>query len=315
MARAHVDLPSRIEALRAFNRFYTRRIGVLDERHLQSPFSLAEARVLYELSRGERRTATEIGRELGLDAGYLSRILRRFERQNLIERTASPDDARRSLLHLTGQGRRAFAPLEAKTRNIARDILNPLPVERREHLLTNMRSIQRILSGDTGEVTLRTHRYGDMSWLVGKQIEIYEREYGWRGRFEYMMIRIAADILEEFDSARERIWIAERNGERVGSVCVVAESKSVARLRLLLVDPEARGSGLGRRLVEECVAFARAAGYRKMILWTQHPLHTARSLYENAGFRLVGTKKHRDFGLTLVGETWELNLSRPKPDS
>jgi len=315
MPRTDVDLPNRIEALRAFNRFYTRRISVLDERHLQSPFSLVEARVLYELSRGERRTATDIGRELGLDAGYLSRILRRFERERLIERTPSDDDARRSMLRLTGKGGRAFAPLEKKTRDIARDILRPLPAVQREHLLTNMRSIQRILTGSTGEITLRTHRYGDMSWLVGKQIEVYEHEYGWRGRFEYMMIRIAADILEDFDPARERIWIAERNGERIGSVCVVAESKSVARLRLLLVDPEARGSGLGRRLVDECVSFARAAGYRKMILWTQQALHAARGLYENAGFRLVGTKKHRDFGLTLVGETWALDLTRIKSGS
>lgn len=302
------ELPARIEALRAFNRFYTRRIGVLEERHLQSPFSLAEARVLYELSRGERSTATEIGRELSLDAGYLSRILRRFERQRLIERTPSSDDARRSLLRLTEKGRRAFAPLEAKTLTIARDILKPLPAERRDRLLTNMRSIQRILTDTTGEVTLRTHRYGDMSWIVERQIEVYEREYGWRERFEHMMIRIAADILENFDPARERIWIAERNGERVGSVCVVAESKSVARLRLLMVEPEARGSGLGRRLVDECVAFARAAGYRKMILWTQHVLHAARGIYEDAGFRLVARKKHRDFGVALTGETWELAL-------
>jgi DNA-binding MarR family transcriptional regulator/GNAT superfamily N-acetyltransferase len=306
---ADTELPGRIEALRAFNRFYTRKIGVLDERHLQSPFSLAEARVLYELSRGGRVTATVIGRELGLDPGYLSRILRRFERQRLIERTPSKDDARRSLLRLTAKGRHAFAPLETKTRGIARDILKPLSPERRERLLANMQSVRRILNGTTaGSVTLRTHRYGDMSWIAERQIEVYEQEYGWRERFEYMMIRIAADILENFDPARERIWVAERDGVRIGSVCVVAETKSVARLRLLLVDPEARGSGLGRKLVDECTEFARAAGYRKMVLWTQHVLHAARGIYEDAGFRLVGRKKHRDFGVALIGETWELTL-------
>jgi DNA-binding MarR family transcriptional regulator/GNAT superfamily N-acetyltransferase len=309
--RTGTDLANRVEALRAFNRFYTRRIGVLDERHLQSPFSLAEARVLYELSRSNNATATDIGRELGLDAGYLSRILRRFERKRLIERTPSKDDARRVLLRLTTKGSRAFAPLEAKTREIARAILKPLAETDRDRLLSNMGAVETILndgSGEAGPVTLRTHRYGDMSWIAARQIDAYAREYGWGDRFEAMMTHIAADILENFDPARERIWIAERNSERVGSVCVVAETKTVARLRLLLVEPEARGSGLGRRLVAQCIDFARAAGYRKMILWTQHVLHAARGIYEDAGFRLVAKKKHRDFGVALTGEIWELDL-------
>jgi GNAT superfamily N-acetyltransferase len=214
-------------------------------------------------------------------------------------------------LRLTEKGRRAFAPLEAKTREIARSILEPLPESGRDRLLANMRAVETILNGGSGEaapVMIRTHRYGDMSWIAARQIETYAHEFGWRERFEPMMVRIAADILENFDPARERIWIAERNGERVGSVCVVAESKTVARLRLLLVEPEARGSGLGRRLVGQCIDFARASGYRKMILWTQHVLHPARGIYEREGFRLIARKKHRDFGVALTGETWELDL-------
>lgn len=309
--RSGSALDNRVEALRAFNRFYTRRIGVLDERHLQSPFSLAEARVLYELSRAQSITATDIARELGLDAGYLSRILRRFERGKLVERVKAKDDARRSFLRLTEKGRRSFAPLQSKTREIARGILLPLSGANRDRLSANMRAIETILNGarkGAEDVTLRTHRYGDMSWIVQRQIELYEQEYGWRGRFEYLMIQIAADILRDFDCARERIWIAECGGERVGSVCVVAESKSVARLRLLLVEPDARGTGLGRRLVQECIDFARAAGYRRMVLWTQHVLDPARRIYESAGFRLSSRKKHRDFAVPLVGETWELDL-------
>ncbi len=316
MPSANGSLEDRVEALRAFNRFYTRKIGVLAERHLQSPFSLAEARVLYELSRANSLTATDIARELGLDAGYLSRILRRFERGKLIQRVKSKEDARRSFLRLTAKGRRAFAPLEAKTRDVARGILLPLSDADRDRLAQQMRSIEETLDGAQGdashgnaaEITLRTHRYGDMSWIVQRQIELYEQEYGWRGRFEYLMIQIAADILRDFDSSRERIWIAERQGERLGSVCVVAESKTVARLRLLLVEPGARGAGVGKLLVRECIAFARAAGYRKMVLWTQHVLHPARRLYESAGFRLTAQSEHNDFDAPLVGETWEVDL-------
>jgi DNA-binding MarR family transcriptional regulator/GNAT superfamily N-acetyltransferase len=301
----------RVADLRAFNRFYTRKIGVLNERHLKSPFSLAEARVLYELAHRDRPTATEIARELGLDAGYLSRILLRFERKGLVRRTVSKDDARQSLLQITAKGRKAYAPLETKSQSVTREIMESLPESDQERMLADMRSIANILGGGPagqGAVTLRPHRYGDMAWIVAHQIAIYEREYGWAERFEYLMLKIAADILENFDPARERIWIAERNGERIGSVCLVAESKAVARLRLLLIEREARGLGLGRKLVEQCVEFARAAGYRKITLWTQGTLHAARSIYEKAGFRLVGKKKHDDFGVTLTGETWELEL-------
>ncbi|MCC6948120.1 MAG: bifunctional helix-turn-helix transcriptional regulator/GNAT family N-acetyltransferase [Bradyrhizobiaceae bacterium] len=309
--RSDHELARRVDALRAFNRFYTRRIGVLEERHLQSPFSLAEARVLYELSQRKKCTATDVGRELGLDLGYLSRILRRFERKGLITRKASATDARQSLLQLTPKGREAFAPLNAKSQDIMRSILQSLAPDDQSHLLASMQSIREILGGsDRGKrvLTLRTHRYGDMAWIVAHQIDIYEREYGWRERFEYLMLRIAADILENFDPKREHIWIAELDGKRVGSACVVAESKSVARLRLLLVEPEARGLGIGRKLVGQCIEFARAAGYRSMILWTQDVLQAARANYEKAGFRLTRRKKHRDFGVPLTGETWEIKL-------
>jgi len=310
-APSSARLAERVHTVRHFNRFYTRRIGVLAERHLQSPFSLAEARVLYELTRRKRATATEIGRELGLDAGYLSRILKRFERQHLIERNVSAADARRSLMHLTAKGRKAFAPLEAKSRDLVRGLIGPLSSSEQGRLLTSMQSIEAILeSGRCGAetITLRTHRYGDVGWIVASQIDAYATEYGWRARFEHLMIKIAADILEDFDPACERIWIAERNGVRVGAVCLVAESKSVARLRLLLVEPEARGLGLGKRLVQQCIEFARESGYRRMVLWTHEVLHAARGIYESVGFRLVSRKKHRDFGILLTGETWELDL-------
>jgi DNA-binding MarR family transcriptional regulator/N-acetylglutamate synthase-like GNAT family acetyltransferase len=305
------DLAAPIAAVRRFNRFYTRQIGVLSERHLQSPFSLAEARVLYELAHGRQPTATEIARELGLDAGYLSRILRRFERAGLIERSASPLDGRRALLRITVRGRAAYAPLDSKSQDVVRGLLEPLSVADRRRLLDHMRSIEALLAphaGGTGKLTLRTHRYGDLSWIAARQIELYRREYGWSAGFEAMMIRIAADILENFDPARERIWIAEKDGERVGSVCVVTESKTVARLRLLLVEPHARGLGLGKRLVDECIRFARAAGYRKLTLWTHSVLHAARGIYIKAGFERVGRSRHSEFGKPLVGETWDLKL-------
>ncbi|MEX0591395.1 MAG: helix-turn-helix domain-containing GNAT family N-acetyltransferase [Xanthobacteraceae bacterium] len=310
-ASSRSEFAARIDTVRHFNRFYTRKIGVLEERLLQGPFSLAEARVLYELAHRKRPTATDVGRELGLDAGYLSRILKRFERKRLIKRTISRTDARQSLLQVTAKGRKALAPLELKSRGVVGAILKPLSSADRVRLLGNMRSIESILAGahaEEGALTLRTHWYGDMSWVVARQIENYAQEYGWGERFETLMVRIAAGILENFDPARERIWIAEQDGERVGSVCVVAESKSVARLRLLLVEPEARGLGLGRKLVGECIEFARAVGYRKMMLWTQSNLHSARRIYQKAGFRLVKRKRHRDFGVALVGETWEMDL-------
>lgn len=305
------DRVHRVAALRAFNRFYTRKIGVLNERHLKSSFSLAEARVLYELAHRDKPTATEITRELGLDAGYLSRILRRFERAGLVQRATSKEDARQSLLRITDKGRKAYAPLELKSQSLMREVLQALPDRDQERLLANMHSIENILGAQPaakGAVTLRPHRYGDISWIVAHQIAIYEREYGWADRFEYLMLKIAADILEDFDPARERIWIAEQDGKRIGSACIVAESKTVARLRLLLIEQEARGLGLGKKLVNQCIDFARAAGYRKITLWTQGVLHSARAIYEKAGFHLVGKKKHSDFGVTLTGETWELKL-------
>ena len=312
-ARSAPGLADRVEALRAFNRFYTRKIGVLEERLLQSPFSLAEARVLYELAHRNDLTATDIGRELGVDAGYLSRILKQFERKGLIERKPVAVDARQSMLRLTAKGRSAFAPLESKSREAVREMLKPLSPRDQARFLAAASTIESVLGGgrEGGKesvLTLRTTRSGDLGWIVSRHGEVYAREFGWDERFEALVAKIAAEFIENFDLARERCWIVEKNGERVGSVMLVAKSKSVAKLRLLLIEPEARGIGLGKRLVDQCIDFARAAGYRKITLWTQSNLRAARHIYERTGFRLVKKKKHRDFGIPLTGETWELDL-------
>jgi DNA-binding MarR family transcriptional regulator/GNAT superfamily N-acetyltransferase len=306
-------MADRVEAIRAFNRFYTRRIGVLEERLLQSPFSLAEARVLYELAHRKEPTATDIGRELGLDAGYLSRILKQFERKGLIERRVSASDARQSMLRLTAKGRKSFAPLEAKSRDAVRGMLKSLSGADQARILAAAGTIESVLGGrDEGGkgsvIALRTHRPGDLGWIVSRHGEVYAREYGWDERFEALVAKIAAEFIENFDPRRERCWIAEKDGKRVGSVVLVAKSKSIAKLRLLLVEPEARGLGLGKKLVDQCIVFARAAGYRKISLWTQSNLLAARHIYERTGFRLIEKKKHRDFGIPLTGETWELDL-------
>ena len=302
-----------VEAVRAFNRFYTRRIGVLGESLLNSPYSLSEMRVLYELAHREAPTASELGRELGVDAGYLSRILRRFERAKLIARAPSSDDARRSLLRLTPRGRAAFAPLDARAREEVAEILGPLPEEARRALVAAMRRIERLLASDAAEpvvpYVLRPHRPGDMGWVVHRHGAIYAQEWGYNEEFEALVARIVADFLDHHDPQRERCWIAERDGEIIGSVFLVAKSRSVAKLRLLLVEPSARGLGLGRRLVDECIRFARAAGYRKITLWTQSELEAARRIYSQAGFVCVDREKHRSFGKDgLVAEVWDLKL-------
>lgn len=313
MARSGLSLDQRVETLRAFNRFYTRRIGVLEERLLQSDFTLAEARVLYEIASNPRLTATDIGRELFLDLGYLSRILRKFERRGLIERKASSTDGRQSHLRLTAEGRKSFAPLEAKSRESIAGLLKPLTGENQMRLLAAAEIIRSLIGGEgepkkSASVVLRTHRPGDIGWIVHRHGEVYAREYGWDERFEALVAKIAAEFIENFDAARERCWIAEKDGVRAGSVMLVAKSKTVAKIRLLLVEPEARGLGLGKQLTSQCIEFARASGYRKITLWTQSNLRAARQIYLAAGFRLVGTKKHRDFGVPLIGETWELDF-------
>ncbi len=309
------DLAPRIEAVRRFNRFYTRQIGVLHDGLLRSPFSLTEARVLYELAARDRPTASELARELGLDAGYLSRILRGFEARRLIRRTASAVDGRQSHLWLTDAGRAAFAPLEQASRAEAGAMLALLTEPQQRCLLDAMGTLQRLLDSrpdgapEPGvPLLLRYHQPGDLGWIVHRHGVLYATDYGWDERFEALVAEIAAKFIREHDPKRERCWIAERDGEIVGSVLLVRETDEVAKLRLLLVEPKARGQGIGARLVQECERFARTAGYRTIRLWTNSVLAAARRIYERAGYRLVESTPHRSFGHDLVGETWELTL-------
>jgi DNA-binding MarR family transcriptional regulator len=300
-----------VQAVRAFNRFYTRRIGALGEKHLESPFSLTETRVLYELAHRDQPTASDIARELGLDAGYLSRILLRFEKRRLLARQRSAIDARESHLQLTAEGRKAFAPLDHGASRQVGDLLARLSPEERGQLVAAMRRIESLLEGKAdGEdgIVLRGHRPGDMGWVVHRHGALYAQEYGWDERFEALVAEIAAVFIRNFDPRRERCWIAEKNGVPVGSVFLVRASDDSAKLRLLLVEPSARGSGLGRRLVEECIAFARQCGYRKITLWTQEVLAAARHLYEATGFRLVAQEWQQLFGPEMTAETWEREL-------
>jgi len=310
------DLDARVHAVRRFNRFYTRRIGVLHyQSTLKSPFSLTEVRVLYELAHRDAPTASALCRALGLDAGYLSRILQGFERRALIERRKSDEDGRQSLLKLTAKGRDVFAPLERRQHEDVAAMLRPLAPGDRDETVASMQRIEALLDGGSKETaqpnknyTLRAHRPGDMGWVIARHGALYAEEYGWDIAFEALVARIAADFIDRFDPARERCWIAEIDGEPVGSVFLVKKTKAVAKLRLLIVDPKARGMGIGKRLVEECVAFARANGYRKITLWTNDVLVAARAIYERAGFKLVKSEPHRSFGKDLVGETWDLTL-------
>jgi DNA-binding MarR family transcriptional regulator/N-acetylglutamate synthase-like GNAT family acetyltransferase len=305
------DLLDRVEAVRRFNRFYTRRIGVLEEGLLWTPFSLTEARVLYEVAHHEGATASELGRELGLDAGYLSRILGGFEKRGFIRKTPSDTDGRQFLLRLTAKGRKAFARLDLASRTKVEAMLVPLSNTDQDDLVRAMRSIEGLLgvpSESHEPYIIRPHQPGDMGWVVHRHGVLYSEEYGWDERFEALVAEIVAKFIQNFDPARERCWIAEREGENVGSVFLVKQSDTVGQLRLLLVEPKARGLGIGGRLVDECLRFARRVGYRKVALWTNDVLVDARRIYERAGFRLVSEKPHHSFGRDLVGQTWEVDL-------
>jgi DNA-binding MarR family transcriptional regulator/GNAT superfamily N-acetyltransferase len=301
-----------VKAIRQFNRFYTRHIGALDP-YLGSPMSLTDVRVLYELAHRETPVASEIGRDLGLDAGYMSRILRRFETEGWLTRAPDARDARQSVLHLTDAGHAAFAPLQQKSRDEAAALLALLAPGQRAQLVQAMGTMQSLLDpaaapASPQTVILRDPAPGDIGWVVQQHGEIYAREYGWDSSFEAQVAQIAGEFLLKFQPEWERCWIAELNGERMGSIFVVRKSASVAQLRLLILAPAARGLGLGGRLVDECIAFARRKGYKKMTLWTNSCLLAARGIYAKRGFQLVKSEPHESYGQQLVGETWELKL-------
>ncbi|MDP1584280.1 MAG: helix-turn-helix domain-containing GNAT family N-acetyltransferase [Bradyrhizobium sp.] len=299
-----------VSAVRAFNRFYTRKLGVLDQQLLKSPFSLSEARVLYELAHREDAAAKEIGIELGLDPGYLSRIVQKFDEDGLITRKPLASDRRQYRLALTAKGRQTFARLERSMQDEVGAMLAALRTGDGDRLIAAMATIERLLgTNDTPPpAILRDPRPGDMGWVVQSHGAFYASEYGFDSSFEALVAEIAAKFLTSFDASRERCWIAEVDGAPVGSVFLVKHSDDVAKLRLLLVDPAGRGQGLGARLVGECIAFAQACGYRKITLWTQSILVAARKIYQDKGFVLVATEPHRSFGQDLIGETWEREL-------
>lgn len=301
-----------IAAVRRFNRFYTRQLGLLAESMLASPFSLSEARVLYELAHGQDITASDLIRELGLDAGYLSRMLKKFEDQGLIRRAPAEDDARRAVIALTPKGATTFSPLDRGSQEDVAAMLGRIEPQDRPRLVTATKTIARLL----GEATptpepyiLRGLETGDAGWITHRQALIYAKEYGWTSPlFEALVAEILSKFITNFDSAHERAWIAERDGEVVGSVFISCASAEVAQLRLLYVDPSARGLGLGRRLVDECIRFSRAKGYKTLMLWTHDILVPAVRIYEAAGFKLIKEERHNEFGHDVNGQFWEMGL-------
>jgi DNA-binding MarR family transcriptional regulator/GNAT superfamily N-acetyltransferase len=300
-----------ISAVRAFNRFYTRKLGVLDQHLGQSPFSLSEARVLYELAHRDEASAKEIGNELGLDPGYLSRIVQSFDEKGLIARKPLPADRRQYQLSLTAKGRQAFAKLNLGSQNEVAAMLARLSAEETTRLTQAMATIEAVLEqrkSQPASVVLRSHRVGDMGWIISRQAAAYAADYNWDISYEALVAEICAQFIKNYDAAREHCWIAEISGEPVGSVFLVKATDELAKLRLLQVEKKARGLGVGRALVEQCMQGARERGYKRMTLWTQSILVAARGIYKSAGFELIATKPHHSFGQDLVGETWEIDL-------
>ncbi|MGF9757345.1 bifunctional helix-turn-helix transcriptional regulator/GNAT family N-acetyltransferase [Microvirga sp. 0TCS3.31] len=299
----------RIEKIRGFNRFYTRHIGLLNEGLLESEYSLTEVRILYELAHRGPMTAAALCQDLGLDPGYLSRILKKFESRDLLQKSRSEEDQRQVFLSLTNAGRAAFQPLNQASADQIGAMLSKLSTAEQERLVQAMSIVERLIGGSP-EVpyTLRPHRVGDIGWIAHRQGILYAQEYGWDETFEALVAEIAAAFVRSFDPERERCWVAERNDETIGSVFLVRHSDDVAKLRLLYVEPSARGLGLGRRLVNECIAFAKAKGYRTLTLWTNDVLVAARGIYQATGFRLVRQEAHHSFGKDLIGQTWDLDL-------
>ncbi|HLK19343.1 MAG TPA: helix-turn-helix domain-containing GNAT family N-acetyltransferase [Bryobacteraceae bacterium] len=304
-------MPSHVDSVRRFNRFYTKQIGVLRKGYLDSAFSLGEGRVLYEIAQRDRPIAAEISKDLDLDPGYLSRLLAKFEKQGLIRRKASGDDARQSHLSLTAHGRAVFAPLDRKSQKLSSDMLRKLSSTDQQRLVDAMRTIESLLgtAPETApQYTLRAPRAGDMGWVVHLHGKFYWETFAWDESFEALTAEIVAKFVKDFDPQRERCWIAERDGVNLGCVFLVKKTDRVAKLRLLIVDPAAHGLGIGKRLVDECIRFARQAGYRKMTLWTQSNLLAARGIYKNAGFQLVKQWPVTQFGHRMTSETWDLEL-------
>ncbi|HEY4172172.1 MAG TPA: bifunctional helix-turn-helix transcriptional regulator/GNAT family N-acetyltransferase [Rhodopila sp.] len=306
------DQDAAVAAVRRFNRFYTRQIGLLDEKLAKSDFTLTEARVLYDLAhQSNPQTLTHLARDLLLDLGYLSRILKAFDARGLIERSAAPDDGRQSLFALTDAGRAAFQPLDRASQRETADVIAPLTPADTERIVQCMQTIERLLTRparSAGPVTLRPYRIGDLGWIAHRQSILYAEEYDWDETYEALAAAILASFVKQHDARCERGWIAERDGETVGSVFLMRGSDSIAKLRLLYVEPTARGLGVGRQLVDVCIDFARRAGYRTLTLWTNDVLVPARRIYDAAGFVRVVEEPHHSFGKDLVGETWDLTL-------
>jgi DNA-binding MarR family transcriptional regulator/GNAT superfamily N-acetyltransferase len=301
----------RVGAVRRFARFYTRRIGLLDEGLLDSPFSLSQARVLYELAQQREATATALASALDIDHGYLSRILRGFKERDLIVRRRDKSDGRQVVISLTTKGHKAFASLDHRSQRETGGLLKHLDESEQVRVVTAMDTIERLIGGDAAperRVKLRSHQPGDMGWVVARHGALYAAEYGWSSHIEAITAEIVSGFLKTSDPARERCWIAEMDGEPVGSIFLVRDSDEVARIRLLIVDPKGRGLGIGRMLVEASIAFARNAGYRKITLWTHAVLTAARAIYQKQGFRLIEQWVHDDFGKPESSETWELTL-------
>jgi DNA-binding MarR family transcriptional regulator/GNAT superfamily N-acetyltransferase len=306
MATAQRD--NRADLVRRFNRFYTDKIGVLQEHLLDSAFSLTELRILYELAHRSALTAADLARELSLNPGYLSRVISGFEKKGLLERLRSEADGRVAQLRLTALGRATFAPLNDASQREVAAMLGRLSVSEQHQLIDAMQQIEGLLGQRPASYLLRDPRPGDMGWVVHRHGVLYAQDYGWNAEFEALVADIVAKYMRDFDSAAERCWITEQNGKVVGSVFVVRHNETTAKLRLLYVEPSARGMGIGRRLVEECMHFAKFAGYKKMLLWTNSILTGARDIYTKAGFEKIAEEPHHSFGKDLIGETWTREL-------
>lgn len=310
-AKTSPDFEARIAAVRHFTRFYTPLIGVFEEHYLQTPFSLTEGRVLYELAHREPVTASALAADLHLDHGYLSRILRRFGEDGLVAKKRAVSDARQSLISITAKGRKAFAPLNKSSRDQVAELLAKLSDADQQRVVAAMAQVESLLGTQkpaANTIVLRPHRPGDMGWVTSANAVIYAQEYGWDITYEALVAKITAEFIENFDPKREHCWIAEMNGERVGSVFVVKKTDEIAKLRLLILDPKARGLGLGKRLVDECLRFAKETGYKSMTLWTQANLYAARGIYARAGFTCTAAEPNHAFGVDLISETWDIAL-------